>query len=215
MVEVKLISLTQGIDGKSAEEIIGYVARVSNPKNQNNVSTMPRLLRYCINKGHWSIFETASMTIEIKCSRAIATQILRHRSFTFQEFSQRYSEIEEDQFEMVSARRQAIKNRQSSIDDLDDPLILKFNESQQKIWNICKSEYDYSLSLGISREQARYLLPLSTRTTLYMTGNIRSWIHYIELRMSEETQKEHSDIIASIKNILKIHFPNIVEALEF
>jgi len=208
----RLIAITKGIYGESAENIIGYVARVSNPSNQTNFDTMPRLLAYCIKNQHWSIFETASMTIEIAgVSRAIAAQLLRHRSFTFQEFSQRYAEPTE--YNKVSARRQAVGNRQSSVNDLNEVTIGKFDDLQTKIWNTCKASYDDAIHMGVSREQARFLLPLSTSTTLYMTGNIRSWIHYLQLRGSESTQEEHRILAEQVSVIFKEHFPAIEQAL--
>jgi len=208
----RLVAITKGIYGESAEHIIGYVARVSNPSNQTNFDTMPRLLAYCIKNQHWSIFETASMTIEIaRVSRAIAAQLLRHRSFTFQEFSQRYAEPTE--YNKVSARRQAVGNRQSSVNDLDEVAIAKFDDLQTEVWNTCKASYDNAIHMGVSREQARFLLPLSTSTTLYMTGNIRSWIHYLQLRGSESTQEEHRILAEQISIIFKEHFPAIEQAL--
>ncbi len=212
-MSTKLIAITCAVDGKSPEELIGYVARVSNPKNQDNIKTIPNLLKYCIRNKHWSIFETSSMTVQITCSRSICSQILRHRSFTFQEFSQRYSEVSESQFQMVKARRQASVNRQSSIDDLDSETIKRFNDLQELIWSTCKEAYDHSRSLGISREQSRNLLPLSTTTSLYMTGSVRSWIHYIELRSLEDTQEEHRMIVLEIKSIFKKEFPIISDTL--
>jgi len=208
----RLIAITKGTYGESAENIIGYVARVSNPSNQTNFNTMPRLLAYCIKNQHWSIFETASMTIEISgVSRAIASQLLRHRSFTFQEFSQRYAEPTE--YDHVSARRQAFGNRQSSVNDLDEAVVAQFNEIQTEVWNACKASYDEAIRMGVSREQARFLLPLSTCTTLYMTGNIRSWIHYLQLRGSASTQEEHRIIAEQASVIFGEQFPAIEQAM--
>lgn len=213
-MEVRLISVTKGADlltDKSAQEITGYITRVSNPKNQENFDTMPKLLKYCIDKQHWSPFEHAYMTVEITTNRAIAAQILRHRSFTFQEFSQRYSEV--SGCELISARRQDSKNRQSSIDDLDEETKMWFLETQTNIWNDCYKAYLSAIEKGIAKETARFLLPLNTKTTIYMTGNIRSWIHYIQLRTSLGTQLEHKVIADECKKIFKKEFTDIGSAL--
>ena len=200
-MNVQLISLSKPVNPnlKTAEDLIVYCARVSNPQNQNNIETGSKLINYCIQHGHWSIFEQVSMTVEIKTSRAIAAQILRHRSFSFQEFSQRYSEATE--FEEIELREQAQKNRQSSIDAVDTekfntltPLIQDYMDSAKKL-------YSKLLECNIAKEVARFILPLTTTSTLYMSGNIRSWIHYIELRTKEDTQKEHKDIANKIKDI--------------
>jgi thymidylate synthase (FAD) len=214
-MHVKLVSLTQphvkGYDDKfmSAEDIIAYCARVSNPSNQQNVKTAPKLLKFLIKHGHWSPFELANMCVEIKTSRGIAAQILRHRSFSFQEFSQRYSEAQ--QFEELELRSPAEKNRQSSSDALD-----KQHEAY-KIANAsmeaAMNSYKHLLEIGVAKECARGILPLATETTMYMNGTVRSWIHYIELRAKENTQKEHRDIANKIKSIFSQQFPNISEAL--
>jgi len=213
---VKLISVTQGageLIDKNAQDIIGYITRVSNPKNQLNFETVPMLLKYCIDNKHWSPFEHAYMTLEIKTTRAIAAQILRHRSFTFQEFSQRYSEVLE--YIPQAARRQDTKNRQNSIDDLSQEDKLWFQATQQAVWDVSYDFYKKALERGIAKESARFLLPLNTETTIYMTGNIRSWIHYIELRSANGTQQEHMDIaIECKKNFIK-QFPHIAEALSW
>lgn len=218
-MKLKLISLTQpSHEGMSAEEIITYCARVSNPKNQANKKTAPKLLKFLIKHKHWSPFELANMCVEIKTSRAIAAQILRHRSFSFQEFSQRYSEVTE--FEDIQLRKQAETNRQSSTDKFD-PLIEDnyINQPASKIINWHQSYtlklYDELISVGVAKECARMILPLNSGTTLYMNGSIRSWIHYIQLRTEENTQKEHRDIANAIKNIFIEQFPNISEALEW
>jgi len=200
----------------SAEEIITYCARVSNPKNQANKKTAPKLLKFLIKHKHWSPFELANMCVEIKTSRAIAAQILRHRSFSFQEFSQRYSEVTE--FEDIQLRKQAEKNRQSSTDKFD-PLIEDnyINQPASKVINwhqlYTLKLYDELISLGVAKECARMILPLNSGTTLYMNGSVRSWIHYIQLRTEENTQKEHRDIANAIKNIFIEQFPNTSEAL--
>lgn len=203
---VKLISITP-----ESEKLISYIARVSNPTNQNNEKTAPKLLKYLIEHKHWSPFEHASMTMEIVTSRGIAAQILRHRSFKFQEFSQRYAKAQRAM--IYSARRQDNKNRQNSIDDLDLESRTFFERAQQEVWCLSKALYDQALELGIAKESARFLLPLNTETTLYMTGDVRSWIHYIELRQSNGTQQEHMEIALACKDIFKTELPNVAEAL--
>jgi thymidylate synthase (FAD) len=210
---VKLVSLTnshvKGID--SPEDLIAYVARVSNPNNQMNAESAPKLMRYLIKNKHWSPFELVHMTVEIKTSRAIAQQILRHRSFSFQEFSQRYSAA--TSVVQYKARRQDTKNRQNSIDDLSDDTKFWFRGAQGFIENHATRLYQEALNKGIAKEQARFLLPLSTSTVLYMSGSIRSWIHYMQLRMETSTQLEHREIAEEIFNIFAFEFPNIVAAI--
>jgi thymidylate synthase (FAD) len=211
---VKLVAITEGTEelvGKNAQEIISYVARVSNPNNQMSFETGSKLIKYCITHNHWSIFEHSFATMEIKTSRAIAAQILRHRSFTFQEFSQRYAAA----FDKINyeARRQDNKNRQNSIDDMDEMDKIWFQVAQDKIWNEAKTLYDEALTRGIAKEQARFLLPLNTATTLYMSGSVRSWIHYIQLRAGNGTQKEHADIATSSRDILAAKLPDVGSAL--
>jgi len=211
---IKLISITQGagdLIDKTAQEIIGYVTRVSNKKNQHNFETIPKLIKYCIDNQHWSPFEHAYMTVEITTTRAIAAQILRHRSFTFQEYSQRYSEAFD--YEPQCARRQDVKNRQNSIDDLDDDTKQWFLDCQRQVWDLSHSLYEEALDKGISKESARFLLPLNTTTTLYMTGSARSWIHYIAVRTDPTTQYEHRVIADACKEIFNTQFPHISEAL--
>lgn len=214
-MSVKFVSETQSlIEGiETAEELIVYCARVSNPSNQHNKETAPKLLRYLIEHEHWSPFELASACVEIKTSRAIAAQILRHRSFTFQEFSQRYSTA--TQLEPLELRKQGKTNRQVG-DEIftiqEDPkLFAKIDKLQEEAINT----YNEMLQLGIARESARMVLPLNTQTTLYMSGTIRSWIHYINLRTKQDTQKEHRDIAVSIKNLFKQRYPKISEALKW
>jgi len=202
-MNVKLISVTP-----DAEKTIMYCARVSNPANQN--SQNPKLLDYCIKNGHWSIFEMANMVIEIETSRAIAQQILRHRSFSFQEFSQRYAEAQE--FEYYNARRQDNKNRQNSIDDMSVEDQYWFEQAQSSIMLHAMEKYKEALSKGIAKEQARFLLPLSTITKLYMNGTVRSWLHYLDLRCGNGTQLEHKQIADKIKKIFIEQFPNIAKA---
>lgn len=216
-MKVELVSITKPVKSElndfSSEELMAYIARVSNPSNQMNTKTSSKLLGYCIKNKHWSVFEHVNMTVEITTSRAIAAQILRHRSFVFQEFSQRYSSATE--FELYEARRQDDKNRQNSIDNMSDDDKEFFINAQNYINEECKGLYQEALSRGIAKEQARFLLPLSTQTTLYMTGNVRNWIHYIELRSENGTQKEHADIANKIKDIFKEQLPAISEALEW
>ena len=210
-MNVKLVSLTQPHDDSmNCEDLIAYCARVSNPSNQNNTATAPKLLKYLIKHKHWSPFEMASMTLEIKTSRAIAAQILRHRSFSFQEFSQRYSVAQE--LEEIEFRKQAEKNRQSSTDQFVDGLFLaKVREHLGRSVSL----YNEAIKLGVAKESARLLLPLTTETTMYMSGTIRSWVHYIDLRSQEDTQKEHRDIANACKDIFVEHFPNISLALDW
>lgn len=212
-MSVRLISCTKGVDGMSAEELVAFTARVSNPANQMNMETAPRLLAYLIKHKHWSPFEMSSATIEIVTSRGIAAQILRHRSFSFQEFSQRYAEAAE--VVLYPARRQDQKNRQNSIDDMEPHVKEWFKEAQQSIWETAFKTYKAALQAGIAKEQARFLLPLNTQTTLYMSGTLRSWIHYIELRSDVSTQLEHREIALGCKAIFIEHFPSIAKALEW
>jgi thymidylate synthase (FAD) len=215
---VKLVATTAPnieVDGKllTPEEFIVYVARVSNPNNQLNMESAPRLLEYLIKHKHWSPFEHANMTVEIVTSRGIAAQILRHRSFVFQEFSQRYAAA----FNNIEypARLQDAKNRQNSIEDLDGKHESWFKAAQQKVWSESFDLYIKALDRGIAKEQARFLLPLSTETKLYMTGSLRSWIHYVEIRAAVETQKEHRDIAIGVKKIMAENFPSVATALDW
>ena len=210
-MNVKLITLTP-----KAEETMGYIARVSNPKNQENPK-VAGLLSYCIKHGHWSVFEQAHMTIEINTTRGLAAQILRHRSFTFQEFSQRYadSSLLGDNIPLFEIRRQDEKNRQNSIDDVDPFLIQKYEVKIEKHFKQAMKIYQEMLKDGIAKECARFVLPLATPTRLYMTGSIRSWIHYIDLRASHGTQKEHTEIVNQIKSIFVDELPVVSEALEW
>ena len=210
-MNVKLVSVTP-----DAEKTMGYVARVSNPANQDNPKGAG-LLSYCIKHGHWSVFEQAHMTIEINTTRGLAAQILRHRSFTFQEFSQRYadSSLLGDNIPLFEIRRQDEKNRQNSIDDVDPFLIQKYEVKIEKHFKQAMKIYQEMLKDGIAKECARFVLPLATPTRLYMTGSIRSWIHYIDLRASHGTQKEHTEIVNQIKSIFVDELPVVSEALEW
>lgn len=202
---VKLISMTP-----QAEQTMAYCARVSNPNNQDNPN-VAGLLKYCILHGHWSVFEQANLVLEIETSRAIAPQILRHRSFAFQEFSQRYSAA--DSFVPHQARRQDKTNKQNSFDDLDDETQKWFLNAQNEIWEMTYAKYTEALSRGIAKESARALLPLNTKTKIYMNGTIRSWIHYIQLRTKVDTQLEHRDIADQCKKIFAQNLPQISSAL--
>ena len=213
---VKLVAVTQGMGsllGKNAEEVISYAARVSTPQNQERFDTAPRLLAYCLREKHFSIFETASMTLEITTSRAIADQLLRHRSATFQQHSQRYAAS--SGYLPCEARRQDTKNRQNSIADVESEDQEWFRTSQEKVWELANGIYEEAIRKGIAKECARFLLPLNTKTTLFMTMNVRSWIHYIELRTGNGTQKEHKDIAEAARTIFIEQFPNIAKALSW
>ena len=208
--KVNLISVTP-----DAEKHIAYVARVSNPKNQDN-ENFSGLLKYCIKHGHWSIFEQAFMTLEIETTRGIAAQILRHRSFTYQEFSQRYADSNLlGEVELPELRRQDTKNRQNSTDDLDPEVVEKLNKQMNTLFSSAFSLYNQMLEKGVAKECARFVLPLATPTRIYMTGSVRSWIHYIDLRSAHGTQKEHMDIANEAKSIFVEQFPSIAEAMEW
>tara|TARA_B100000085_G_scaffold193400_1_gene177284 strand:+ start:213 stop:848 length:636 start_codon:yes stop_codon:yes gene_type:complete len=210
-MNVKLISVTP-----DAEKIMGYVARVSNPNNQENPK-VSGLLGYCIKHEHWSVFEQSFMTLEIETTRAIAAQILRHRSFTFQEFSQRYadSSMLADQVPMFDLRRQDTKNRQNSIDDIDPFVKQEFEIKIRRHFDEAMVLYQSMLDAGVAKECARFALPLATPTRIYMTGSCRSWIHYINLRSAHGTQKEHMDIANACKKVFAEQFPVVSEALEW
>lgn len=220
MSEVKLISCTQGageLEGHDPQEVISYVARVSNPHNQENFRTATGLLKYCIKHAHWSIFETAFMTLEINTNRGIAAQILRHRSFTFQEFSQRYADTKllDQNIPLPDLRRQDTKNRQNSIADLPPGMVKDYQDHIQKHFADSMSLYNRLLDNGVAKESARFVLPLATPTRLYMTGSCRSWIHYINLRTANGTQKEHMEIAEQCREVFGRVFPDVSEALEW
>ena len=195
---------------------MGYIARVSNPKNQENPN-VKGLLKYCIQHGHWSVFEQAHMTLEINTTRGLAAQILRHRSFTYQEFSQRYadSSLLDDIIPVPELRRQDTKNRQNSTNDLDVKLIHDYRQGIEKHFENAMWLYKDMLDNGVAKECARFVLPLATPTRIYMTGSCRSWIHYIDLRSGHGTQKEHMDIANACKQIFVEQFPIVSEALEW
>ena len=208
---VQLISITP-----DAEKTMAYVARVSNPSNQGN-EKYSGLLKYCIKHNHWSVFEQSFMTLEISTTRAIAAQILRHRSFTYQEFSQRYadSSMLSDNIPLPKLRRQDDKNRQNSIDDLDPFTVQNLELQMQTLFDSSMALYKQMLGRGVAKECARMVLPLCTPTKIYMTGSCRSWIHYITLRSANGTQKEHMDIALACKEVFKEQFPSVSEALEW
>lgn len=195
---------------------MGYVARVSNPNNQDNPK-VAGLLKYCIKHNHWSVFEQAHMTLEIETSRGIAAQVLRHRSFTFQEFSQRYadSSMLADIIPLPNLRRQDTKNRQNSTDDLDAFHKQEFEIAIQRHFVSAMDLYQTMLDHGVAKECARFVLPLAVPTKIYMTGSVRSWIHYIELRSAHGTQKEHMDIALDAKRVFAEQFPICAEALDW
>ena len=209
--KVCLVSVTP-----DAEKTIGYIARVSNPKNQENPN-VAGLLKYCIKHGHWSVFEQATMTLEISTTRAIAAQILRHRSFTFQEFSQRYADASQldNRIPMFELRRQDNKNRQNSIDDVDEYTKQRYEILVQKHFDEAMDLYKKMVDDGIAKECARFVLPLATPTKIYMTGNLRNWIHYIQLREKNGTQLEHKRIADIVKTHFICQFPIISSALDW
>ena len=208
---IKLISVTP-----DAEKHMAYCARVSNPSNQEN-EKFSGLLKYCVKHQHWSIFEQAYMTLEINTTRGIAAQILRHRSFTYQEFSQRYasSSLLGDKIPLPELRRQDDKNRQNSIDDLDPFLVQNLELQMQTLFDSSMALYQQMLERGVAKECARNVLPLCTPTKIYMTGSCRSWIHYITLRTANGTQKEHMQVAEDAKTVFMEQFPTVSEALEW
>ena len=208
---VKFVSVTP-----DAEKTMAYIARVSNPKNQDN-EKFAGLLKYCIKHNHWSVFEQSSMTLEIETTRGLGAQILRHRSFTFQEFSQRYADTNllADEIPMFDLRSQDLKNRQNSIDDIPKNKKADLQEKIAEHFVEAMDLYNELLANGIAKECARFVLPLATPTRLYMTGSCRSWIHYINLRSAHGTQKEHMDVVAECRKIFVEQFPSVSEALEW
>ena len=207
---VKLVSITP-----DAEQTMAYIARVSNPSNQDN-QKYTGLLKYCIKHNHWSVFEQSTMTLEIETTRAIAAQILRHRSFTFQEFSQRYAASTAlGSIALPELRRQDKKNRQNSTDDLDSKLVESFNEQMSTLFNSALSLYNNMLENDVAKECARMVLPLCTPTRIYMTGSCRSWIHYIDLWSAHGTQKEHMIVAEGCRKVFIEQFPAVSEALDW
>ena len=217
MSSVVLIGVTQprlpGIN--SAQDLVAYAARVSNPSNQTNTETAPKLLRYLMKHQHWSPFEMVSLTLEINTTRDIARQILRHRSFSFQEFSQRYASAESLGFETREARMQDQKNRQASLFAEDRELANMWHEKQAELLRKTREVYTWALTNGIAKEQARAVLPEgNTQSRLYMSGTLRSWLHYCQLRMDAATQKEHREVAEQCFDIIKLEFPSIAELLD-
>ncbi|EAT60064.1 FAD-dependent thymidylate synthase [Chlorobium ferrooxidans] len=213
-MQVRLIAVTTPliqVDNVqlTPEGLIAYCARVSSPHQET--PDYQKLLAYCIAHKHWSVFEMVDMTVEIVTSRAISPQILRHRSFQFQEFSQRYARAQE--IERYQPRRQDSKNRQNSLEDLESETVAWFDAAQERVARLTLEEYDKALEKGIAKECARVLLPMATQTKLYMKGSVRSWIHYLEVRTDSSTQKEHRDIALAIKKIFIAQFPVTAAAL--
>ena len=210
-MNVKLVSVTP-----DAEKHMGYVARVSNPKNQDNPN-VAGLLSYCIKHGHWSVFEQAFMTVEIETTRGLAAQILRHRSFTFQEFSQRYADVNwlKMGIPIPELRSQDDKNRQNSIDDIPEEQQKRLKNQIARHFYEAMDLYNELIREGIAKECARFVLPLASPTRIYMTGSVRSWVHYVDLRTGHGTQKEHMDIANECKDILIEQFPVCAKALEW
>ena len=209
-MKVELVSTTP-----DAEKTMAHIARVSNPNNQDNPN-YAGLLRYCIQHEHWSVFEQSFMTLEIETTRGLAAQILRHRSFTFQEFSQRYADSNLlGEIELPELRRQDVKNRQNSIDDLDPAISEKLQKQMITLFSSSLALYNQMLESGVAKECARFVLPLATPTRLYMSGSCRSWIHYINLRSAHGTQKEHMDIANACKEVFIENYPTVSEALDW
>jgi len=211
-MNVNLISYSQGVDGKSLMDQVAYAARVSNPANQNNSETAEKLVRYLINNQHWSPLEVVSVCLEIETTRDIARQILRHRSFSFQEFSQRYADASQLGFELREARLQDTKNRQNSLPSTDFTLDDMWQIQQNKLLEQVQKTYKWALDNGIAKEQARAILPEGmTKSRMYMNGTLRSWVHYIQLRSANGTQKEHQEIALACAAAIEPIFPMIME----
>ena len=214
-IEAKVIGVTKPVVDfiPDSEGIISYAARVSAPKNQTNFDTAEKLLSYCIKHSHWSVFETVSLTMEIKCPRDIARQILRHRSFSFQEFSQRYAEATE--FVKRECRMQDTKNRQNSNKTENEDLIEWWDIQQEQLLNNIEAVYQDALKLGVAKEVARVILPEGlTMSNMYMNGTLRSWLHYVDLREKNGTQLEHIEVAKKCKEVIKDHFPTLIDILK-
>ena len=213
---IKVISVSKPVVDfiPSSEDLISYCARVSNPINQRNFETADKLLAYCAREGHWSVFEMANATLEIKAPRDISRQILRHKSSKFQEFSQRYAEVTEDMFILRECRLQDVKNRQNSIESFDKDLIDWWYCTQNEVATLCSNRYAQAIKKGIAKEQARVLLPEGlTLSTMYMNGTMREWLHYCGLRQGNGTQKEHSEVAIACKEALKEYFPDLIKII--
>ena len=208
---IKLVSVTP-----DAEKTMAYIARVSNPKNQDN-ENFSGLLKYCIKHGHWSVFEQAFMTVEINTTRGLAAQILRHRSFTFQEFSQRYADTNllDSMIPVPDLRSQDNKNRQNSNDDIPQEKKEEYQALIARHFSDSMDLYNSLLQEGVAKECARFVLPLATPTRIYMTGSVRSWVHYIDLRSAHGTQQEHKDVVEGVRSIFREQFPTVAEALDW
>ena len=209
--QIKLVSVTP-----DAEQHMAYVARVSNPNNQDN-DKFAGLLKYCIKHGHWSVFEQAFMTVEINTTRGLAAQILRHRSFTFQEFSQRYADTNllDSSIPVPDLRSQDLKNRQNSNDDISQEKKEEYQALIARHFSEAMDLYNALLQEGVAKECARFVLPLATPTRIYMTGSVRSWVHYIDLRSAHGTQKEHMDVVKRVRSIFSEQFPTVAQALDW
>jgi thymidylate synthase (FAD) len=211
-MNVNLISYSQGVDGKNLLEQVAYAARVSNPTNQNNSETAEKLVRYLINNQHWSPLEMVSVCLEIETTRDIARQILRHRSFSFQEFSQRYADASQLGYELKEARLQDTKNRQNSIETGDAQLAETWRQRQHQVMDEILDTYHWAINNGIAKEQARAVLPEGmTKSRMYMNGTLRSWVHYIQLRSANGTQKEHREVALACAASIEPIFPMIKE----
>ena len=211
-MKVKLINHSQDPEGRNLLEQIAYCARVSNPTNQNNSDTAEKLVRYLIKNQHWSPLEMVSVCLEIETTRDIARQILRHRSFSFQEFSQRYADASQLGFELKEARMQDLKNRQNSVETDNLALQAWWEERQKRVMKECREAYQWALDTGIAKEQARSVLPEGmTMSRMYMNGTLRSWVHYIQLRSANGTQKEHREVALACAESIKPIFPMIAE----
>ena len=204
-------TLTHIHSTNKGDDLIAYMARVSNPDNQNNTDTSARLIKYLIKHKHWSPFEMVNMCVCIETTRSVAQQIIRHRSFSFQEFSQRYAKVTKKSW-LPELRRQDVKNRQNSIDDLNLAQVAYWHAQMEKCYEQCFTVYDNMINAGVAKECAREVLPLSTPTTLYMNGSLRSWLHYCDLRCEAGTQREHRIIADQAKEQIKLYFPMVYEA---
>ena len=214
MNRVNLINYSQGNNGNLLEQV-AYAARVSNPSNQNNNNTAEKLVRYLIKNQHWSPLEMVSVCLEINTTRDIARQILRHRSFSFQEFSQRYADVSQLGFELKEARLQDTKNRQNSFETDNLALQAWWEQYQNKVLDVCKDAYEFALNKGIAKEQARAVLPEGmTKSRMYMNGTLRSWVHYIQLRTDKATQKEHREVAIACAQAIREIFPMIEEFVQ-
>lgn len=207
MHSTKLVHITP-----NAEELISYMARVSNPSNQSNTETSAKLIKYLINHNHWSPFEMVNMCVEINTTRSIAAQILRHRSFSFQEFSQRYAEVTE-YASIPELRTQDLKNRQNSVDNFDEVLKKNYQFRIGSLYSECYGLYKDLIKAGVAKECAREVLPMAAPTRMYMNGTVRSWLHYCDLRCGNGTQKEHAMIAGQIQDLLHKHLPNVCRAM--